>query len=707
MDKAHTIKQIIITKLVFVFICVGLGNVVLSQEDLSLISDSQVRKFLSEPICSKEQVHIHYMDFIGERIPSLFIPFSKSEWGKRAEEIRKELLSKVFLKNVPKNWIEGTLKIEWLDTINKKDYIICKLRYECLPSLSIPALLYMPKNLTGKVPVVLNTNGHVGEEGKAIESTQIRCINQAKRGMIALNIDWAGQGELQLPGYGNHNNLAFLDLCGVSGVSVFYLTLKKGLDLLLKQKHANPKKVAVTGLSGGGWQTIVISALDTRVSCAVPVAGYIGLLQRLAYNSDIGDLEQIPSDLGLYADYSHLTALLAPRSALLIYNKFDDCCFKSFRAKPSIYSSVIPFYSLYNKEKYFHFYENINPGTHNYEKENREQLYKFLNHEFFDQKNNMDEEISVKDEIMPKKETIVGVPENNQTFNSLAFSLMSSLPLNKLSNGDKKEILLWQKSSRDKLKNVIRFHPISQIDERSCKTLQVKNDKKKDTLQLLLTQIKYSINEHGGYQEWEVPAVKITTIRSNPNKIVIIISDKGREDVISEVKKYLVLGRTVITLDILSTGEQRPHFSEPSFGAMLLATVGERALGIAVSQLDAIVNLNKERSVTLVGKGMVSSTIALLTTSLKNSNNIESAELIGLPVSLKQLIENKIGYEECPELYCFELLRYFDIREYIGMAAPTNVHILDTMGRKERVEKEFKPLNEFFQKWTDAKLEFN
>jgi len=53
------------------------------------------------------------------------------------------------------------------------------------------------------------------------------------------------------------------------------------------------------------------------------------------------------------------------------------------------------------------------------------------------------------------------------------------------------------------------------------------------------------------------------------------------------------------------------------------------------------------------------------------------------------------------------LLRYFDIREYIGMAAPTNVHILDTMGRKERVEKEFKPLNEFFQKWTDAKLEFN
>lgn len=690
----------------FITIILSSYSAVLTKEN-DFIFYSEAQDFLREPICSKEQVQINYMDFIGERIPPLILPSSKNKWEKRTEKIRKKLLSEVFLKNVPKIWIDEPLKVEWLDTIDKEDYIIRKLRYECLPSLSIPALLYVPKNLSGKVPVVLNVNGHVGEKGKAIEYKQIRCINEAKRGMIALNIDWVGHGELHLPGYTNHNNLAYLDLCGVSGVSVFYLTLKKGLDLLLQQEHVDPKRVAVTGLSGGGWQTIVISSLDTRVSCAIPVAGYIGVLQRLAYNSDIGDLEQVPSDLCLYADYTHLTALLAPRPALLINNKFDDCCFKAYRAMPSIYSPIIPFYSLYNKEENFHFYENIEPGTHNYEKDNREQLYKFLNHEFFDEKNTIDKEISVKNEVLPEKETTVGVPENNQTFNSLALSLMSSLPLNRLPNGDKREILFWQKSSRDKLKDVIRFHPVTQIVRRSYKTLQVKNNQKKDAPQLSLTQIKYFINEHGGCKEWEVPAAEITTKDSDPNKIAFIISGKGREDAIPEIKKYLASGNTVIALDILLTGEQMPHFSSPSFGAMLLATVGERALGIAVSQLDAIAGLNKEKSVTLVGKGMVCSTIALLTASLKHSDNIETVELIGLPVSLKLLIENKIEYEKCPQLYCLGLLRYFDIREYIGMASPTNVQISDVMGRKERVEKEFKQLKNFFQKWNNAELEFD
>lgn len=705
MNKEHNIKQMIITCLSLVFIWAGLGNAVLSQEDLSLIFDSQAQKFLSEPMCSKQQVKTQYMDFIGQRIPRLIVPSSKNKWEKRSENIRKKVISEVFLKNVPDKWINETLKIEWFDTIEKKDYTIHKLRYECLPSLSIPALLYVPKNLTGKVPVVLNTNGHVGEKGKAIEYKQIRCINLAKRGMIVLNIDWVGHGELYLPGYMDHNNLAYLDLCGVSGVSVFYLTLKKGLDLLLQQEHADPERVAVTGLSGGGWQTIVISSLDTRVSCIVPVAGYIGLLQRLAYNSDIGDLEQNPSDLCRYADYTHLTALLAPRPALLINNKYDDCCFKAYRARPSIYSPVIPFYSLYNKKENFHFYENIEPGTHNYEKDNREQLYKFLNHKFLDNKNTIDREIPVKNEILHEKETIVGVPENNQTFNSLALSLMSYLPLNNFPCGDKEEILSWQESSREKLEDIIRFHPVNQIVRRYYKTLQLKNNGGKNDAQLSLTRIKYFINAHGGYKEWEMPAVKITTNNSDANKIAIIISDKGREDEIPEIKKYLASDYTVIALDILLTGEQRPHFSRPWFGAMLLANVGERALGIAVAQLDALAGLDKDKSVTLVGKGMVSSTIALLTASLKHSDNIGTIDLIGLPVSLKLLIEDNIKFEKCPELYCFGLLRYFDIKEYIGMAFPTNVHISEIMGRRERVEKEFKKLKHFFQK-NDVKLEF-
>ena len=43
--------------------------------------------------------------------------------------------------------------------------------------------------------------------------------------------------------------------------------------------------------------------------------------------NDLGDMEQTPSDLLTVCDYDTMTAMLAPRPALLIFNENDDCCF--------------------------------------------------------------------------------------------------------------------------------------------------------------------------------------------------------------------------------------------------------------------------------------------------------------------------------------------------------------------------------------------
>ena len=86
--------------------------------------------------------------------------------------------------------------VVWLDTLEGgPGYRIKKLRYEALPGLWVPALLYEPETLEGKVPAVLNVNGH-DSKGKSADYKQIRCINQAKRGMLALNIEWLGMGQL-------------------------------------------------------------------------------------------------------------------------------------------------------------------------------------------------------------------------------------------------------------------------------------------------------------------------------------------------------------------------------------------------------------------------------------------------------------------------------------------------------------------------------
>jgi hypothetical protein len=196
--------------------------------------------------------------------------------------------------------------------------------------------------------------------------------------MLAFSPEWINMGELRGAGYG-HNEMGHLDLCGVAGLSVFYLSLQRAVDVLMAHESIDPQRIAVTGLSGGGWQTILISALDTRVTLSAPNAGYLGVATRIDHRSDIGDHEQNPTDLCAIADYVHLTAMLAPRPALLIYNEKDECCFPTHRAVASVFDPIVPVYELLGAKGRFAFHNNREPGTHNYLEDNRQAFYRFIN----------------------------------------------------------------------------------------------------------------------------------------------------------------------------------------------------------------------------------------------------------------------------------------------------------------------------------------
>src|SRR5262249_27080245 len=155
--------------------------------------------------------------------------------------------------------------------------------------------------------------------------------------------------------------------CGTSGLAPFYLSMSRGLDLLLSLPNADPARVAVSGLSGGGWQTIVISSLDTRVTLSNPVAGYSSFRTRVRHLNDLGDSEQTPCDLATVADYTHLTAMRAPRPTLLTFNSKDNCCFESGYALPPLMDAATPVFKLFDREKALRSHVNDDPGTHNYE----------------------------------------------------------------------------------------------------------------------------------------------------------------------------------------------------------------------------------------------------------------------------------------------------------------------------------------------------
>jgi hypothetical protein len=294
-----------------------------------------------------------------KQIPKLPPPTTPEKWTSEAEQIRKRVLDNVVLHGWPSEWVDSPPRFEDLGTLpSGKGYRLRKLRYEVVPGFYSTALLYEPENLPGKAPAVLNLTMH-GDLGKAIAFQQMLCINEALRGMMALSLECLGTGEL-LDKQNAHGLGAQLDLVGANELGLFYLAMRRGLDYLWQNPKVDQKRIAATGLSGGGWQTILLSSLDERVSVAIPVAGYTSLEGRLALVPfpEAGDLEQNGTDLVAGHDYPTLTAMRAPRPTLEIYNAEDSCCYRAPMVKPYVFEPVRPFFRLYGKEDALQFYEN-------------------------------------------------------------------------------------------------------------------------------------------------------------------------------------------------------------------------------------------------------------------------------------------------------------------------------------------------------------
>jgi dienelactone hydrolase len=624
-------------------------------------SKADVKKLLSRVLLDTDQTLIETQKFSAGKIPPLPAATNITDWEKAAKSIRTQTLLKTVYRGEASKWRDTPLKVEWLETIpGGPGYKVKKLRYEAVPGLWIPALLYEPENLAGKAPVFLNVNGH-DPIGKAVDYKQMRCINQAKRGIIALNPEWFGMGQLRTDGYA-HGRMNQIDLCGTSGLAPFYLSMKRGLDVLLTHEHADPTRVGVAGLSGGGWQTIVISALDTRVTLANPVAGYSSFITRGTEFSDLGDSEQTPVDLALTADYSHLTALMAPRPTLLTYNLNDNCCFKADHALPPLLAAGRPFFQLYGKNDNLRYHVNAEPGDHNFLKENREALYQMIGLHFFpdDKSFNPREIPSSEKEINTTAECQVEVPEKNADFHSLALDLATSLPREPELPANSAAMTKFKTARRTKLAAILR-RPTYSVPDAEAIGPETVGDVK-----AVFWKIKVG-------QDWTVPAVDLS--RDGAKEGVLVFADGGRAAATDKIVSLLDAGKRVLAVDPFYFGESGLGKRAYLFG-LLISSVGERPLGIQSGQVSAIcrwwIEQNKFRQASIVAIGPRSSLYALVTAAL-DEVAISGVELNGSLGSLKEIIEQNHDVQSAPEQFTFGLLELVDIRQLVALVAPRPV----------------------------------
>ena len=608
--------------------------------------------------------------FAEEKVPRMPEVRDLADWERHAERMRSETLKRVVYRGEAAKWREAPTRVEWRETIEGgPGYRIKKLRYEAVPGFWVPALLYEPDKLEGKVPAVVNFDGH-DAQGMFADYKQVRCINLAKRGMIALNVDWIGMGQLRSP-QNQHSQLNHLDLCGTSGVAVFYSLQTRAVDILLAHEHVHPGKIAATGLSGGGWQTIFLGALDPRVALTAPVAGYSSYLTRARFASDLGDSEQTPVDLATVTDYALMTAMLAPRGALLTFNAKDNCCFAADHALPPLLEAATPIYKLFGKEANLRTHINHDPGTHNYLKDNRQAFYRMLGDQFFPGRaDNFGDEIPSDAEIKTADQLRVDLPPDQASLHSLAMALSRDLPRDPALPTDKAAALAWQSARREKLNEIVRAHGYTIRAEPV-------GSETKDGLAANLWKLHADAT-------WTIPAVELS--RGEPKETTILVADLGRKESRAVVEDLIARGRRVVAVDLFDIGESK--IAEKAYlWNLFVSTVGDRPVGLQSSQLTAVARWASKRGqgpVSILAVGPRASTTALLAAGLEPLA-IGDLELREAPASLKELIEAGTPFDQAPDRFCFGLLEALDISQLVALVAPRRVVIV-APNRRSKIE---------------------
>jgi dienelactone hydrolase len=177
------------------------------------------------------------------------------------------------------------LNARTVGSFERDGYRVEKVLYESLPNFPIPANLYIPAAPKPPLPGVLFQMGHTSN-GKAGDSYQRCCQVLARLGFLVLAFDPMGQGErVYYPDAAHQRTrLASSDaehttpgrqmlLVGDSAIRMQVWDAVRSLDYLAAHPLVDPKRLASTGQSGGGTQTMHLLAVDDRLAAAVVCSG--------------------------------------------------------------------------------------------------------------------------------------------------------------------------------------------------------------------------------------------------------------------------------------------------------------------------------------------------------------------------------------------------------------------------------------------------
>jgi dienelactone hydrolase len=284
----------------------------------------------------------------------------KASWEERAKVIKEGIIKGMQLDKMPK--IEGNFNPIINNTRKMDGYIVENIAIESFPGFYITGNLYRPLDKDGKHPAILSAHGHwntPGNIGRFRESMQLRCASFAKMGAVVFAYDMVGYGEAQ-------------QVTHKIPIALLLQTWnsKRVLEYLISRDDVDSTQIGMTGASGGGTQTFILTAIDSRITASAPVCqvsahffgGCVCESSMPIHKSDHHQTNNV-----------EIAALCAPRPLLLISNG-SDWTRNTPRVEFPYVQSVFKVYDAENKVSNVHLVTQ----RHDYGPSKRKAVYNFF-----------------------------------------------------------------------------------------------------------------------------------------------------------------------------------------------------------------------------------------------------------------------------------------------------------------------------------------
>jgi dienelactone hydrolase len=293
---------------------------------------------------------------------------SLDEWKQRRDYLRGQVRFAAGLDPEPPR---TPLNAKVFGKIEHDDYTIEKVYFESMPGVLVCGNLYRPKNVPGKFPAVACPHGH-WKQGRInheeLGSIPARCIMLARFGAVVFAYDMVGYNDSGKQF--DHRATALWNepgnaLWGFSILGLQTWNSVRVIDFLQSLPDVDPARVGVTGASGGGTQTFILSAIDDRVTVAAPVNMISSTMQGgcICENAPLLRIGTNNMDIG---------ALFAPRPLLMISATGDWT-----KLTPQVeFPMIRSVYGLYGAADHVASVQIDAP--HNYNKSSREAMYRFF-----------------------------------------------------------------------------------------------------------------------------------------------------------------------------------------------------------------------------------------------------------------------------------------------------------------------------------------